>query len=240
MFLVLGNRSCPQRQTPYACASLVAINISVYLFQLTDASMFVESAAMIPYEITKGVDLVGYVEISNGETSVQLSYKAAPLHPMFTLFSGMFMHANFMHLFGNVLSLWIFGRQIEHVLGIARFLTFYLIGGMMAWLAHIVHGPLSVIPTLGASGAVAAILGAYLLLFPRDRLLVVIFFFVSVQRASFVLGFWFAFQILGQLSGDNQGIAFAAHIGGFLYGMFAIKYFLDLVPEDERATCCLK
>jgi membrane associated rhomboid family serine protease len=240
MFFVLKDQGCPNKQVPYVCLTLIAINILVYLTQLSDSSKFVSSAAMIPYEIVNGVDLIGFIEVTNGETTVKQEYKAAPIHPRFTLLTSLFMHADFFHLFGNMFYLWIFGDQIEHVLGKVRFLAFYLLGGILASFAHILLAPASITPMLGASGALAAVLGAYLLLFPKNRLLVVVYFWVSVQATWLVLGVWFLFQLIGQLFGSNQGIAFAAHIGGFIYGMHAIKYFIKLVPENERTTCCLK
>ncbi len=157
-----------------------------------------------------------------------------PVHPVLTVFSSMFMHGGFLHLGGNMLYLWIFGNNIEDKLGHTRFIIFYLLGGIAAAYSHAITEPSSMLPMIGASGAVSGILGAYLLLFPRARVHMLIFlgFFVHVVRlpAFLVIGFWIVIQFINGLiskgMAGHAGIAWFAHIGGFVFGILMIKLFL--------------
>jgi membrane associated rhomboid family serine protease len=148
-----------------------------------------------------------------------------------TLFSSMFLHGGWMHLIGNMLYLFIFGNNIEDAMGHAKFMVFYLICGIVAALAQALPDPQSITPMIGASGAISGVLGAYLLLYPHARVLVAIplGFFIHTTRikAFWVLGFWFVIQIISTvLSGQQQGgVAFGAHIGGFIAGMILIPFF---------------
>ena len=148
----------------------------------------------------------------------------------------MFMHGGLLHLGGNMLFLWIFGNNVEDSMGPFKFVVFYLLGGLAATALQIAVGPGSTVPNLGASGAVAGVLGGYLLLFPRARVITVIFivfFFTIVELpAMLILGFWFVQQILFgyfdlNSAGDGGGVAYFAHIGGFAFGLLAIKLFAD-------------
>jgi membrane associated rhomboid family serine protease len=149
------------------------------------------------------------------------------------IFTAMFMHAGFLHLAGNMLYLWIFGDNIEDTFGHLPYLVFYLVGGVVATLAHVITNPTSIIPTVGASGAIAAVLGAYLVLYPRSHVLtfIPIGFFMTLKLvpASIVLGLWFILQIFSgvlSLGGpDVGGIAFWAHIGGFVTGVLLALIF---------------
>lgn len=148
-----------------------------------------------------------------------------------TLFSSMFLHGGWMHLIGNMLYLWIFGNNIEDVMGHAKFVLFYLICGVLAAFSHALIDPESTIPMVGASGAISGILGGYLLLYPHARVLVLVpYGFIGTFNvpAAMVLGLWFLMQVLsGGMSLGNQGggVAFFAHIGGFLAGMILIGFF---------------
>jgi membrane associated rhomboid family serine protease len=148
-----------------------------------------------------------------------------------TIFTSMFMHGGWMHLIGNMLYLWIFGNNVEDVMGHRRFIVFYLICGVIAVMSHALVNPESETPMIGASGAISGVLGAYLLLYPRARVLVVIPIFVFIHTAriaaGWVLGFWFVLQIFNSLTTTSQqgGIAFGAHIGGFVAGMILIPFF---------------
>ena len=154
----------------------------------------------------------------------------------------MFMHGSLLHLAGNMLFLWIFGNNIEDSMGRARFIAFYLLGGVVALLAQTALDPDAAVPTIGASGAVAAVLGGYALLYPRARVvtLVIIVFFITIIRlpALVVLGIWIALQIasgaaeLGNPVGGEGGVAYFAHIGGFVFGLLAIRAFANKVHED--------
>ena len=162
-----------------------------------------------------------------------------------TVFTSMFMHGGILHLGGNMLFLWVFGNNIEDSMGKARFVIFYLLGGVLALLAQTAIDPDSAVPTIGASGAVAAVLGGYALLYPRARivtlLFIIIFFTIVELPALLVLAAWFALQALfgvGELATPTGGggVAYFAHIGGFLFGMLAIKLFANRVHEDYESA----
>jgi rhomboid family protein len=148
-----------------------------------------------------------------------------------SLITSMFLHGGFMHLIGNMLYLWIFGNNIEDAMGHGRFIAFYLLCGVIAAMSHAVMEPGSTAPMIGASGAISGVLGAYLLLYPRARVFVLIplgfFFWRMYVPAGFVLGFWFVLQLLSSTAtaGAGGGVAWFAHIGGFLAGMVLIGFF---------------
>lgn len=148
-----------------------------------------------------------------------------------TIFSSMFMHGGWMHIIGNMLYLWIFGNNVEDAMGHKRFIVFYLLCGVIAFFAHALVNINSEIPTVGASGAISGVLGAYLLLHPHARVLVVIplgfFLYTTRFPAGLVLVFWFGFQLLSSAAtpSDQAGVAFGAHIGGFIAGMALIPFF---------------
>ncbi len=221
----------PTRITPYVTWAILALNVAVYLLQSVGGGMYEAQMSLggwmagwtlVPFELTQGRDVP-----TNGPS----------LQPFWmTIFSSMFMHGGLAHIFGNMVFLVVFGNNIEDALGHARFLFFYLVCGVLAALAQVFYNPGSIIPTLGASGAIAGVLGAYLLLFPRAMVrTLVVFGLITVVRipALLLLGFWivsqFFSQITGSLSGgegrETGGVAYLAHIGGFLAGMALIKLF---------------
>ena len=189
---------------------LIALNVLVFLFQVSlspnHLEQFISNYGTIPAEITKG-------------------------HHLISLFTSMFLHGGWMHLVGNMTFLWVFGDNIEAVIGNINFLMFYFIGGLAAAAAHILSGPESLIPAIGASGAIAAILGAYIVMFPRSKIkILVIYFFSSFYiPAIFFLGIWIIQQLfnglfsLGASATQEQtsGVAWWAHIGGFAFGLLA-------------------
>lgn len=198
----------PTRRVPFVNYALIALNVLVFLWQVSlgpAGEIVLYRMALIPLEVTRGFDF--------GDLR--------------SLLTSMFMHAGLLHLLGNMLYLWIFGDNVEDALGHARYLFFYLAGGAAASLTHVFLYPLSQVPTVGASGAIAATLGAYLLLFPHRRVVTLIpfGFFLQVARlpAVIVLGMWFLLELVqGTLAlGMEQlgGVAFWAHIGGFVFGM---------------------
>jgi len=152
-----------------------------------------------------------------------------------SLFTSMFLHAGWLHLLGNMLYLWVFGRSIEDLIGHGRFLIFYLVCGLIAAVVHVIFNAFSPTPTIGASGAIAGVLGAYLVKFPRSRIITLLFFFVFITTvdipAAFLLLFWFAMQFfngvgsLGEADYSGGGTAYFAHIGGFVAGMLLIRLF---------------
>jgi membrane associated rhomboid family serine protease len=162
-----------------------------------------------------------------------------------TAFTAMFLHGGFLHIFGNMIFLAIFGPNVEDAMGYPRFVVFYLLGGLVALAAQVLVGPNSTAPTLGASGAIAAVLGGYIVLYPRARILSLIFivFFVTIVElpAVWLLGFWFFEQVLFGAAGatnpvgSSGGVAYFAHVGGFLFGLALIRAFaVHPSPEPPR------
>ncbi len=202
----------PSSTFPYVTISIIVLNIMVFVYELSLGPVigegFIYRTAVIPYEIVNLMDI--------DPVSV--------LPPPFTLLSGMFVHSGFFHVAGNMLFLWIFGDNVEDALGHIGYLVFYLSTGVIASLAHIYTEPDSYMPMIGASGAVAGVLGAYILLYPRARVktLVFLFLFVTVARVPAVvfLGLWFLLQVVS--SGGGGGVAWYAHIGGFVAGMAVV------------------
>lgn len=196
----------PSERTPYVTYGLIALNILVFLAELPamgdDLALaaFFDDWALVPAEVTAGKGT-------------------------YTILTSMFVHASLMHIAGNMLFLWIFGDNLEDQMGHAGFALFYLASGVAAALAHIAADPQSVLPTVGASGAIAGVMGGYLLLFPRARvdvlLILVVFFRVFAIPAWILLGLWFALQVGGGLGtpAEGGGVAYWAHAGGFFAGL---------------------
>jgi membrane associated rhomboid family serine protease len=222
LFLPLKDDN-PAHTFSFVTVGLILANCLVFYHQITlnfgASQRFIFQWAAIPYQITHG-------EVLYGKTFVP---------PILTLFSSMFLHGGFLHLIGNMLYLWIFGNNIEDAMGHFRFLLFYLLAGLCAALTQVFSDPQSTTPMIGASGAVAGILGAYLLLFPRARVLTLMFVFIFIRLirvpALIVLGFWFLIQLLSVTAGMEGSVAFFAHIGGFLAGLILIKAFQ---PQGKR------
>ncbi|MEM1093456.1 MAG: rhomboid family intramembrane serine protease [Bacteroidota bacterium] len=205
--------------------TLVALNILVFVvFQGLGANIeFSNGYSVVPYELSTGQDLtVPQAMVYAGER-VDVYHAPGPTPIYLTLLTSMFMHGGFMHLAGNLLFLWIFGDNVEHRFGRRAFLGFYLLSGVAGALAQIVLAPDSIIPMLGASGAISGVMGAYLVLFPKNRVHVLFFFAVLSLPAVIVLGLWIAFQIFEGLGANpyGGGVAYAAHIGGFVAGVVA-------------------
>jgi membrane associated rhomboid family serine protease len=158
--------------------------------------------------------------------------KATPVSVYLTLLTSMFMHGGFAHLLGNMWFLWIFGDNIENDLGRVRYAAFYLLCGILASLAHVamnLSGPASQVPSLGASGAISGVMGAYLVLHPKRRVTLLVFRFITQAPGFVAVGLWFVFQLisgLGMLGGQSDGVAYAAHIGGFIVGAALVKLFM--------------
>lgn len=208
----------PTRTFPFFTIGLIILNTILFILQITypaDPEKIVYSYGAIPHFL--------------------LTFKTIqPIHPVLTVFSSMFMHGGLLHLVSNMLYLWIFGNNIEDRLGHIRFIIFYLLCGTVAAYTHAITEPSSMIPMVGASGAVSGILGAYLLLFPRARVYTLIFlgFFIQIVRlpAFFVIGLWIVIQFInGMVSkglAAQRGVAWFAHIGGFGFGFLTIRLFL--------------
>jgi membrane associated rhomboid family serine protease len=223
----------PTSRPPVVTYALIAANILVYFFwqkgglslgspDSADYICQLQNWAAYPYEITHPGD----------QADLIASGCPTPDAPTYlTVFSAMFMHGGLLHLGGNMLFLWIFGNNVEDSMGPVKFLVFYLLGGLAAIALHVLTGPNSEVPTLGASGAIAAVLGGYILLFPRARVVTVIFivFFFTILElpALIVLGLWFVLQAFSAYSDATGGVAYFAHIGGFVFGLLAIKVFAN-------------
>lgn len=241
--LPIGSNDYDLRQRPVVTYGLIFINVIVFAllqrFGTNDA--FTYSYSLVPYEFLSGHDLVtsgdAVIDVTNDEVlgnipphSLYLGPSPKPVYT--TLLTSLFMHGSFMHLLGNMLFLWIFGKHLEDALGMFRFLAFYLVAGVCASLVHILFSqsfPGSIIPTLGASGAISGVLAGYVMLFPHKMIGVIIFFFAVELPAWVFIGIWFGFQIINGLGtfGDTTagGIAYSAHIGGFLIGLALIVPF---------------
>jgi membrane associated rhomboid family serine protease len=228
----------PTSRPPIVTYAIIAANVLVYFFwqrggfSLGDPSNLhyqcqVQEWSAIPYELThhKALPLPS-----------QCGIDSAPTYA--TPFTAMFMHGGLLHLGGNMLFLWIFGNNVEDAMGRVKFVLFYLLGGIAAVALQVAVSPSAAVPTLGASGAIAAVLGGYILLFPRARVVTVIFivFFFTILElpAMLVLGIWFLqqalfgyFDLAQPGSGGGGGVAYFAHVGGFVFGLLAIKAFAN-------------
>jgi membrane associated rhomboid family serine protease len=222
----------PTRSTPYVTYGLIILNILVFLIEIRlppdQLEQFFDTWALVPAQLTE----------SFSETSSQPGYE------WFTLISSQFLHGGFLHLGGNMLYLWVFGNNIEDQLGPLRFTVFYLACGALAGLSQWIFDPTSTVPTVGASGAIAGVMGAYILRFPRARIqtLLPLFIFFTVIRvpAILFLGFWFIQQALyGLLSLNTDvnmgsgGIAYWAHAGGFVFGVILGPFLGLLKPRRD-------
>ncbi len=223
MLFPLGDDNTSRQATPYVVYGLIAVNALVWLLQLSQGDSFTGGWAAIPFEITHNHDLVGPDVVEAGSQAVQIRQYPGPTPIQLTLVSAMFMHGSWMHIIGNMLYLWIFGDQIEDLLGHVKFLIFYLICGFAASFAQIALDLDSHIPTLGASGAIAGVLGAYLVKHPTNPVRVLAFRVVTTVPAFIVLGGWIAIQIFSQISPvEGSGVAYMAHIGGFVAGVILV------------------
>ncbi len=222
----------------YVSISLLILNVALFLYHQSNEA-FTNGWSLVPREITGGEDLVG--DFAVGEQGFLTLY-AGPQPVYLTFLSSMFMHGGWAHLGGNLLYLWIFGDNVEHRFGSLKFLVFYLISGVAASAVQIAMAPQSIIPTLGASGAISGILGAYLVLFPRNRVNAVFFVRIISVPAILVLGMWGAMQIFGgwgslESVGESGGVAYGAHIGGFVAGI--IVGLIARVALKEEPTSML-
>jgi membrane associated rhomboid family serine protease len=215
---------------PFVNYTIIGLNILVFLLlqQLGSNEHFTYAFSLVPREVTTGIDLVGPQVISDGlGHRAEIMQYATPLPVYFNFVSSMFMHGGIAHIAGNMLFLWIFGDNVEDGIGHLRYAVFYLLCGIAAALGQVVMGPDSIIPMLGASGAISGVLAGYMLLFPRRDVHAIIFNFLTTVPAYAAIGIWIVYQIvLGYLTpASTGGVAYAAHIGGFLFGLVAIKIF---------------
>lgn len=225
----IGDDNSDRTITPIVNYAFIGINVLVFLLlqQLGSNEAFDYAFSLVPREITNGIDLAGPQVIQVGAETARINHYSTPFPVYFNFLSSMFMHGSIMHILGNMMFLFVFGDNLENLLGHIRFVAFYLFCGFAAAVAQIVMGPDSIIPMLGASGAISGVLGGYLLLFPQRRVRAIIFNFLTEVPAFVALGLWIVYQVvLGWFTpAGTGGVAYAAHIGGFVAGLVTIKLF---------------
>jgi membrane associated rhomboid family serine protease len=202
--LPLGDDNTGRRTTPIVTYVFIAINVAVFLLELSAGDAFIERWSVVPARLL-----------------------ANPVGDFITVFTAMFMHGSWMHLLSNMLYLWIFGDNVEDRLGQVKFIIFYLLCGIIATFAQVLVNPNSTIPNLGASGAIAGVLGAYLLMFPRGSVRVLAGRAIIPMPALVVIGFWALLQLVAgfgaiattEQTTDTGGVAYMAHVGGFVAGL---------------------
>ncbi|MBV8052994.1 MAG: rhomboid family intramembrane serine protease [Acidobacteriaceae bacterium] len=214
----LGDASRRPAHYPVVTAVIIVVNVCVFLLELIRGDSFVLQWSAIPAQITSG-------------------------HHWVTILTAMFMHGSWSHIIGNMIFLWAFSPEIEDAMGPLRYLVFYLAGGLVAMLAQIVADPHSTVPNLGASGAIAAVMGGFLVTYPRDRIRAVLFIFIFVRMtfipASLLIGFWFLTQLVhaGAVANvQTGGVAYLAHVGGFIFGAVTARLFEDPRRIGFRAS----
>lgn len=207
----LGDASRRSRGFPGITTLIIVVNAWVFLLELSGGERFVRAWSAVPIRITHG-------------------------HHVITIITSMFMHASWMHIIGNMVFLWAFGPAIEDAMGHGRYVVFYLLGGVVAMMAQVMGDPNSLLSCLGASGAIAAVMGAFIVTYPRDRIrtLLIIFIFIRVTfiPAVFLIGFWILIQVLNYgvvARVQTGGVAYLAHIGGFVFGAITARLF-----ENQR------
>jgi membrane associated rhomboid family serine protease len=196
-------------RVPMVTGVIIVVNVTVFVLELIRGDAFVLRWSAIPAQIVSG-------------------------HHWITLLTAMFMHGSWSHIIGNMIFLWAFAPEIEDVMGRGRYLVFYLVGGLVAMLAQVLADPHSTVPNLGASGAIAAVMGAFLVTYPRDQIKALLFIFIFVKvtfiPAALLIGFWFLTQLVhaGSVAQvQTGGVAYLAHVGGFIFGAVAARLFED-------------
>ncbi|HMR84907.1 MAG TPA: rhomboid family intramembrane serine protease [Niabella sp.] len=223
----IGDDNTGRTITPYVNYLLIAINIFVFVFSqgLGTNESFLMSYSTVPKEILTGRDIVGG------------GLQPTPIPVYGTIFTAMFMHGGIAHIAGNMMYLWIFGDNLENVMGHLRYLVFYLLCGVLATLAHVFMSAYTgtglYVPSLGASGAISGVLGGYMMLFPKNSIRMLVIPFVIRVNAFIALGLWIVLQLIdgwGALGREGGGVAYAAHIGGFIAGILLVKFFANRKP----------
>jgi membrane associated rhomboid family serine protease len=203
----LGDASRRPARVPVATALIILVNAFVFLLELTRGETFVTQWSAVPAQIVSG-------------------------HHWITILTGMFMHGSWSHIIGNMIFLWAFAPEIEDAMGRGRYVVFYLVGGLVAMFAQIAADPHSTVPNLGASGAIAAVMGAFIVTYPRDQIRTLLFIFVFARirfiPAALLIGLWFLSQLVhaGAVAQvQTGGVAYLAHIGGFIFGAATARFF---------------
>jgi membrane associated rhomboid family serine protease len=205
----LGDASRRPARVPLVTALIIFVNALVFLLELMRGETFVMQWSVVPAQIVSG-------------------------HHWITILTAMFMHGSWSHIIGNMIFLWAFAPEIEDAMGRGRYLVFYLLGGLVATLAQVLADPHSTVPNLGASGAIAAVMGAFIVTYPRDQIRTLLFIFVFARirfiPAALLIGFWFLTQLFhaGAVAHvQTGGVAYLAHIGGFIFGAATARWFED-------------
>ncbi len=241
MLFPIGDENHGATRPAYVTYALIALNLAVFFFlqQAGANQAFTYGWSVIPSEITTGVDLTEAVSLTVQGRPVQIPQAPGPTPIFLTLLSSMFMHGGYLHLFGNLLYLWIFGDNVEHRFGSGTFLAFYLGSGLVASAAQIALDPGGVVPSLGASGAISGVLGAYLVLFPRNRVHTLFFYTVVSVPAIVAIGLWAALQFFNGwgavmvAEATVGGVAYGAHIGGFVAGVVGALVLRRVIKEEK-------
>ena len=226
----IGDDNSDRTIQPVVNYGIIGVNILVFLLlqQLGSNDAFTYAFSLVPKEITTGIDITGVQVLrdSLGHTA-QIQHYATPLPVYFNFLSSMFMHGGVAHIFGNMLFLFIFGDNLENLLGHIRYAAFYLLCGFAAAAAQVAMDPSSIIPMLGASGAISGVLGGYVLMFPKRQVRAIIFYNSVTVPAFVAIGIWIVYQIvLGFITPSaGGGVAYSAHIGGFIAGLALVKIF---------------
>jgi membrane associated rhomboid family serine protease len=203
----LGDASRRPARVPVVTAGIIVVNVAVFVLELMRGDAFVTQWAAVPAQIVSG-------------------------HQWITILTAMFMHGSWSHIIGNMIFLWAFAPEIEDAMGRGRYLVFYLVGGLVAMLAQVAASPHSTVPNLGASGAIAAVMGAFIVTYPRDQIRTLLFIFVFARirfiPAALLIGLWFISQLFhaGAVAQvQTGGVAYLAHIGGFIFGAATARLF---------------
>ncbi len=249
MFFPIGDDNSDRHTTPIVNYVLIAINILVFIFlqNMGRDIPFMFAYSAVPAEILSGADLITNSKLIEnpltGQAEEMPGLQPTNIPVYLTLFTSMFMHGSIAHIAGNMMYLWICGDNLENVMGHKNYLFFYLLCGVIAGLSHVFSSLFFnqslLIPSLGASGAISGVLGGYMLLFPRRNIHIWILFGVVPVPAILAVGLWFVFQLIngvGALGGEEAGgIAYAAHIGGFIAGLFLVKLFAKNMIQKREA-----
>jgi rhomboid family protein len=215
----LADASRQPARSPVVTSGIIGVNVLVFLLELAGGEPFVKQWSVIPADIAAGRHWI-------------------------TILTAMFMHAGWMHIIGNMVFLWAFGPEIEEAMGRFRYLIFYLLSGLAASLAQVVVMPASTVPNLGASGAIAGVMGAFLVTYPRDQIRALVLFGwfarITFIPAALLIGLWFVIQLFSEVgavaSVQSGGVAYMAHVGGFIFGAVTARPFERFLRSTEMET----
>lgn len=247
MLFPISDDNSDRHITPYITWGIIIANIFVFVFLqgMGENAAFTYAFSTVPGEILTNTDIITDAKIvrdlSSGQSFEIPGLQMTPIPVYFTMITSMFMHGSIGHIAGNMLYLWIFGDNLENLLGHFRYLVFYILCGVIASLSHVVFTQLvgadALVPSLGASGAISGVLGGYLLLYPTRRVKALLGWFIVAIPSWVALGLWILLQLVsgfGAINGESDGVAYAAHIGGFAAGFLLIKLFARGAPDSIR------